>query len=102
MYWFIKLCEGFEYFHSKNIIHRDIKPENLFITSDKKVKIGDFGVARILKPKEVADTFVGTLGYIAPEVSFGKGYDQKADIWSLGCILFEAATMRLISDVTLN
>ena len=79
--------------HSKNIIHRDLKPENIFISENYKIKIGYFGIAKILDGTNYAQTFAGTLSYLAPEIINGKKYKNKVDIWSLGCILYELCTL---------
>ena len=74
---------------------RDLKPANIFLTFDKKLKIGDFGVAKGLdRTSGLASTFAGTAVYIAPEIHGGERYDMSADLWSLGCIIFEIATLK--------
>jgi eukaryotic-like serine/threonine-protein kinase len=88
--------------HAKGIVHRDIKPENLFITTGDHIKILDFGLAKLKPPPAAGQTlgdvtFVGTLpntvlgtvGYMAPEQARGQAVDHRADIFSLGCVLFE-------------
>lgn len=81
--------------HSKNIIHRDLKPENVFLTSDGRVKILDFGLARYVLPS-IADsratavgTVMGTAGYMSPEQIRGEPTGPPSDIFSFGCVLFE-------------
>ena len=93
--WFMQICQGLEYIHANKIIHRDLKAHNIFLSKSGDVKIGDFGISRILSnSSELASTSVGTPYYIAPEVCRGQPYDYKADIWSLGCILYELCTLR--------
>ena len=88
------ICSGLKEIHDKNLIHRDLKPENLFLTRDFKIKIGDFGISRQLDSEnKYAQTQVGTLLYMAPEIIEGKKYTSKVDIWSLGCILYELCTL---------
>ena len=90
----LNICEGLKEIHSKNLIHRDLKPDNLFLTKDLKVKIGDFGIAKQLNnPEEYAKTCFGSLLYMAPEMAKNYQYNNKIDIWSLGCIIHELCTL---------
>jgi serine/threonine protein kinase len=86
------LCDALEYLHEKNIVHRDLKPENILLDSpspDAKIKIADFGLARMMKKDDIMKTACGTPGYVAPEVLKNKGYDSGAvDMWSVGVILY--------------
>merc|ERR1719491_911710 len=79
------------YCHQKNVAHRDLKPENLLLTSendDSDIKIADFGFAkRVIQPKSLT-TQCGTPGYVASEILEGKPYDTKADMWSIGVIVY--------------
>jgi len=87
--------------HERGIIHRDLKPENLFLTRDRRVKILDFGVAKLIRtsgadePTAVVDTVtapgvvVGTVGYMAPEQVRGQPIDHRADIFALGVVIHE-------------
>ena len=98
-----QITQGLAAAHEKGIVHRDLKPENLFITQDGRVKILDFGLAK-LKPqqagaaesqaptqKKITDpgTVMGTVGYMSPEQVRGQGVDHRADIFSFGVILYE-------------
>ncbi len=86
-----QICAGLAHAHDKNVLHRDLKPENLFL-GEGGLKIGDFGLARILEGSQKASSAgTGTIAYSAPE-QFEPGYDRRADIWSVGIILFEMLT----------
>ncbi|XP_055927370.1 uncharacterized protein LOC129958739 [Argiope bruennichi] len=92
--WFIQICLALQYIHYQNILHRDLKSQNIFLTRNKMVKVGDFGIARVLKnPEELAKTAIGTPYYLSPEICQRKPYNHKSDIWALGCILFEMAAL---------
>ena len=88
-----ELSNGLKDIHSNNVIHRDLKPENIFISSDHLIKIGDFGISKILDGTDYAKTFAGTYSYMAPELINGEKYSKKVDIWSLGCIIYELCTL---------
>mmetsp|Transcript_16830 Transcript_16830/g.27674 ORF Transcript_16830/g.27674 Transcript_16830/m.27674 type:complete len:473 (-) Transcript_16830:374-1792(-) len=90
---FWQLCTGLRALHQLNILHRDMKSQNIFLMSDDTIKIGDLGVAKLLKEGN-AQTQVGTPYYMSPEIWKNKPYDKKSDIWSLGCLLYEMATFR--------
>ena len=90
MKWFLELCEVIQFCHQNKIIHRDLKPLNIFLTKNNHVKLGDFGLSKILKSLEdKAKTMGGTLYYMSPEVIQGEKYTYSCDIWSLGIILNE-------------
>src|SRR5205814_263875 len=88
-------AEGLAAAHDKNIVHRDVKPDNLFITNDGRIKILDFGIAKLARPSDdgtghvarptetVAGTVVGTAGYMSPEQVRGEVVDARSDIFSL-------------------
>jgi len=91
---FIEISLGISYLHSKKILHRDLKTLNIFLTRNDGVRIGDLGVARVLEQDQLAHTFVGTPLYLSPEICEERPYNEKSDIWALGCILYEMATFK--------
>ena len=92
--WFLQIVFALKHIHTHKILHRDLKTSNLFLCSNGVVKIGDFGISRILHGTlESAETIVGTPYYMSPEVCQNKPYSYKSDIWSLGCILYELCTL---------
>jgi len=93
--YFIQMCLGISYIHSKNILHRDLKTQNIFITKDGNVRIGDLGVAKMLSSQtQFASTFVGTPYYLSPEMCEEKPYNEKSDVWALGVIFYEIVTLK--------
>jgi len=85
------LLEAVGYCHQNQVAHRDLKPENLLLLSehhDSEVKIADFGFAKIVKQPNSLTTQCGTPGYVAPEILEGTPYDERADMWSVGVILY--------------
>lgn len=90
-----QICAGLSYAHSRRIVHRDIKPANIFLSSEGVVKIGDFGLARVVRQVRLTQTKVcGTPLYMSPEQIRGTDVDFRSDIYSLGCTLFEVLTGR--------
>jgi serine/threonine-protein kinase Nek2 len=76
------------------ILHRDIKPGNVFLDEGNDVKLGDFGLSRVLGENSLfAHTYVGTPFYMSPEQVTGSAYNEKCDIWSLGCLIYELASL---------
>jgi len=93
--YFLQTAVGLQHIHSRKILHRDIKTMNIFLTKDDNIKVGDLGVARILNnTNELANTMVGTPYYLSPELCEGRPYNDKSDIWSLGCVLYELCTLK--------
>ena len=93
-----EICNEIKEIHSKKVIHRDLKPENIFISDDYKIKIGDFGISKMLDGTSHATTGIGTWQYIAPEIVRGVKYTNKVDVWSLGCIIYELCTLKRCFD----
>ncbi|KAG1706199.1 Serine/threonine-protein kinase Nek9 [Nymphon striatum] len=93
--FFHQMCSAMQHMHEHNILHRDLKTANIFLTKDAKIKIGDFGISKMLTTKQGgANTVLGTPYYISPEMCEGKVYNSKSDIWALGCILYEMACLQ--------
>ena len=91
---FIKITLGLTAIHKIKILHRDLKTLNIFLKKDMEIKIGDLGVAKELNQASFANTLIGTPYYLSPEMCEDKPYNQKSDIWALGCILYELCTYR--------
>ncbi|GKZ34274.1 G2-specific serine/threonine protein kinase [Aspergillus brasiliensis] len=71
------------------ILHRDLKPENIFLGSDNTVKLGDFGLSKLMNSHDFASTYVGTPFYMSPEICAAEKYTLRSDIWAVGCIMYE-------------
>lgn len=95
-YIILEICKGLKDIHDKNLIHRDLKPDNIFLNSDVRIKIGDFGIERQLKiENEYAKTQAGAMLYMAPEIINGEKYNSKVEMWALGCIIHELCTLKV-------
>ncbi|KAA0702320.1 Serine/threonine-protein kinase [Triplophysa tibetana] len=93
--WFVEMCLATKYIHDKRVLHRDLKSKNIFLTGNGLVKVGDFGSACTLNSaKAFAQTYVGTPYYVSPEIWDSKPYNNKSDVWSLGCVLYELCSLR--------
>ncbi|XP_072197274.1 serine/threonine-protein kinase Nek5-like [Excalfactoria chinensis] len=94
--WFVQISLGLKHIHDRKILHRDIKSQNIFLSSNGKVaKLGDFGIARQLNDTaDFAYTCVGTPYYLSPEICENQPYNNKTDVWSLGCVLYELCALK--------
>ena len=90
----IQILQGLNYLHKSCIIHRDLKSANIFLTKEGVVKIGDLNVSKILT-KKVTSTQTGTPYFASPEIWNDQPYDYKCDIWSVGCIIYEMASLHV-------
>ena len=91
--YLLQMLAGLNALHKRNILHRDMKLANIFIGDDGILKIGDLGVAKIMKNRvDFAMTSIGTPYYIAPEIWLNRPYGPKCDMWSLGCMIYELCT----------
>ncbi|MFD1212732.1 protein kinase, partial [Arthrobacter sp. GCM10027362] len=88
------VVEGLSAAHRAGLIHRDVKPENVLMSSDGRIKIGDFGLARASAASSSTATLIGTVAYIAPELVANGAADARSDIYSVGIMLFEMLTGR--------
>ncbi|ETW04769.1 NEK protein kinase, variant 1 [Aphanomyces invadans] len=92
---FVQIAMALHHMHSCHVLHRDLKPKNVFVFENGRVVVGDFGISKCLDLSNgLAQTLVGSPAYMCPEIFEGKPYDFKADIWALGCILYELLTGR--------
>ena len=95
MTWFAQICMGIKHVHDKNILHRDLKSQNVFLTKTNLIKLGDFGISRVLSNSQSkAHSVVGTPYYLAPELIRESPYSFSADIWSLGILLYEICALQ--------
>ena len=92
---FVQLCAALRYLHvEKRVVHRDLAPGNVLIDSEFNIKLADFGLAKRwgTQSASVMKSFVGTILYSCPEIVQSRPYTDKADIWALGCIIYELMT----------
>jgi len=90
LHWFAQILLALKYVHDHNLLHRDLKPQNLFVTQRGMIKLGDFGVSRILESECcMAKTQTGTPFYFSPELWLDEPYNRKSDMFALGSIMYE-------------
>lgn len=94
MKWLVQICFALKHIHDRRILHRDIKTPNMFLTKDNIIKLGDFGVARVLENTlDQAKTQIGTPYYLSPELCRNEPYGHKSDMWALGVVLYEVTSL---------
>ncbi len=93
----VQILKGLQHAHDKGIVHRDVKPQNIMVFSDGTIKVTDFGIARFARSDQrtITDKAIGSVHYISPEQARGEKTDEKADIYSVGVMLYEMLTGRL-------
>merc|ERR1719203_509728 len=97
--WFTQAILALKYIHDQHILHRDLKSCNFFLSKSGNLKMGDFGIAKVLScTVACAKTQIGTPYYLSPEVCQEKPYSWASDIWAMGCILFELCAARVPFD----
>ncbi len=89
----IQLTKGLQTLHERSILHRDLKSANVFLQLDGVYKLGDLNVSKIAQKDGMLFTQTGTPYYASPEVWKDQPYDNKSDIWSLGCVMYEMITL---------
>ncbi|CAI5439455.1 unnamed protein product [Caenorhabditis angaria] len=97
--YFTQILIALNHMHSKQIVHRDLKPQNILMNRRKTiVKLSDFGISKELSTKSAASTVIGTPNYLSPEICEGRSYNQKTDMWSLGCVFYELLELKRAFD----
>ncbi|CAJ1453548.1 unnamed protein product [Effrenium voratum] len=97
--WFTQAILALKYIHDLHILHRDLKSGNFFLSKSGNIKMGDFGIAKVLEcTAACAQTQIGTPYYLSPEICQGKNYAWSSDIWSMGCILYEMCARKVPFD----
>jgi len=97
--WFVQGILALKYIHDKHVLHRDLKPSNFFLSKSGAMKMGDFGIAKVLACTiAVAKTQIGTPYYLSPELCQEKPYTFSSDIWAMGCILYELCALKVPFD----
>ena len=93
----LQILKGLQHAHDKGIVHRDVKPQNIMVLSDGTIKVTDFGIARFARSDQrtITDKAIGSVHYISPEQARGEKTDEKADVYSVGVMLYEMLTGKL-------
>ncbi|HCC00237.1 MAG TPA: hypothetical protein DEP42_03330 [Ruminococcaceae bacterium] len=91
IHFVVQILRALQHAHEKGIVHRDIKPQNIMMLEDGTIKVGDFGIARMVNSETrtmTADVAIGSVHYISPEQASGRPTDEKSDIYSLGVMVY--------------
>merc|ERR1719453_2118994 len=97
--WLTEATLALKYMHDKHVLHRDLKSQNLFLTAHDRLRVGDFGISKVLENTAAfARTTIGTPYYLSPEICMEQPYSFGCDIWALGCVLFEMCALRVPFD----
>jgi NIMA (never in mitosis gene a)-related kinase len=97
--WFTQGSLALKHLHERHVLHRDLKSQNLFLTASGRLRIGDFGIAKVLDSTAAfAKTTIGTPYYLSPEICQERPYSWSSDVWAMGCILYEMAALRVPFD----
>ncbi|MBE6750839.1 MAG: Stk1 family PASTA domain-containing Ser/Thr kinase [Ruminococcaceae bacterium] len=96
----LQILKGLQHAHDKGIVHRDVKPQNIMVLADGTIKVTDFGIARFARSDQrtITDKAIGSVHYISPEQARGEKTDEKADIYSVGVMMYEMLTGKLPFD----
>ena len=93
--WLYQLASGLQYAHERGVLHRDLKPGNIFLSKNgRELRIGDFGLSKVVERGEMCSSRVGTIMYMAPEVRNKSSYTSSADLYSLGVLAYELASLK--------
>ncbi len=97
VYFTLQILKGLQHAHDKGIVHRDVKPQNIMVLPDGTIKVTDFGIARFARSDQrtITDKAIGSVHYISPEQARGERTDEKADIYSVGVMLYEMLTGKM-------
>jgi len=99
--WIKQTLSGLQHLHGQGVVHRDLKSSNIFLCQGRqRVRIGDFGISRVLESTAFATSCVGTPAYMSPELMRNERYDFHVDMWALGCICFELSTLKVPFSAT--
>ncbi len=100
LYFTVQILRALQHAHDKGIVHRDVKPQNIMLLADGTIKVTDFGIARFARSNQqtLTDKAIGSVHYISPEQARGNAIDEKADLYSVGVMMYEMLTGRLPFD----